>query len=286
MTNKKEVQKSNPNEIVAGELTRGEVATLKQTLTPQGINDAQFNLFIQTCAASGLNPFMNHIYAIPYNGTMNIQISVEGIHYLARKHPDYITASAEIIGENEVENFEAELVDGEFKILKHKIALPIRGKAVAAYAIAKRKDAPDQVIFMDRSEVEHLEKGRNPLWKSNFNDMFKKHVMKRALKAQFGVDIDDHTIEGARESVQENARESQRREINVDENEAVSEEDLRVGILNEIDQLLKEKKMSDDEIDELSKKQFNRVMEKLNIQELTGLKRIVELQPVKQEKPK
>src|SRR5690606_15233729 len=125
-----------------------------------------------------------------------------------------------------------------------------------------------------------------PLWKSNFNDMFKKHVMKRALKAQFGVDIDDHTIEGARESVQENAREVQRREINVDENEAVSEEDLRVGILNEIDQLLKEKKMSDYEIDELSKKQFNRVMEKLNIQELTGLKRIVELQPVKQEKPK
>lgn len=287
MTNEKAVQKSNSNEVVAGSLTRGEIATLKQTLTPQGINDAQFNLYIQTCAASGLNPFLGHIYAIPYNGKMDIQISVEGIHYRARKHPEYLTASAEVIGENEVENFEAELQDGEFKITKHKIALPIRGKAVAAYAIAKRKDAPDQVIFMDRSEVEHLEKGRNPLWKSNFNDMFKKHVMKRALKAQFGVDIDDHTIQGTKDAVQEDSRQSQRREINIDENESVSEEDLKISILTEIDKLLKDKKIPDKEVDELSNKHFGRVMEKLSLQELAGLKRMIELQPVKkEEKPK
>lgn len=281
-----QVQKADPKEIVAGTLTRGEVATLKQTLVGQGITDAQFNLYIQTCAASGLNPFMNHIYAIPYKGKMNIQISVEGIHYLARKHPDYITASAEIVGENEVESFEAELVDGEFKVTKHKIALPIRGKAVAAYAITKRKGAPDQVVFMDRSEVEHLEKGINPLWKSNFNDMFKKHVMKRALKAQFGVDIDDHTIEGSKDAVQENARQSQRREINIDENESVSEDDLRKSMFKEIDKLLESKKMNGDDLLELSRKHFSKGMFDLSLQELTGLKRIIELQPVKEEKKK
>lgn len=283
------VQKTNPNEIVAGSLTRGEVATLKQTLAPQGINDTQFNLYIQTCAASGLNPFMNHIYAIPYNGTMNIQISVDGIHYLARKHPDYITASAEIVGENEVENFEAQLVDGEFKILKHKISLPIRGAAVAAYAIAKRKGAPNQVIFMDRSEVAHMEKGRNPLWKSNFNDMFKKHVMKRALKAQFGVDIDDHTIGDVRDSVQENARESQRKEINISDNETASEEDLRKQVENEIEGLMKAKSMSSDDLQSLAVRQFKKPAEQLTLQQLTGLKRFVELhqppKPKKQEEP-
>ncbi|OAH53114.1 hypothetical protein AWH48_12215 [Domibacillus aminovorans] len=289
MTTEKEVQKSDSNEVLVGTLTRGEVATLKQTLAPQGINDAQFNLYIQTCAASGLNPFLGHIYAIPYNGKMDIQISVEGIHYRARKHPDYITASAEIVGENEVENFEAELLDGEFKITKHKISLPIRGKAVAAYAIAKRKDAPDQVIFMDRSEVEHLEKGRNPLWKTNFNDMFKKHVLKRALKAQFGVDIDDHTIQGSKDSVQENAREIQRREINTSENESASEEDLRKQVENEIEEIMKTKSMSSDDFQTLAFKQFNKAAEELTLQQLTGLKRFVELhqppKPKKQEEP-
>lgn len=287
MTNEKAVQKSDPNEVIVGSLTRGEIATLKQTLTPQGINDTQFSLYIQTCAASGLNPFMNHIYAIPYKGRMNIQISVDGIHYLARKHPDYITASAEIVGENEVDNFEAELVNGEFKIVKHKISLPIRGKAVAAYAIAKRKDAPDQVVFMDRTEVEHMEKGINPLWKSNFNDMFKKHVMKRALKAQFGVDIDDHTIEGARDSVQENAREAQRREINISENETASEEDLRKQIEQEIEEIMKSKSMSTSDVESLAKKQFDKPAKELTLQQLTALKRFVEFhqppQPKKQE---
>ncbi|MEK3890215.1 RecT family recombinase [Bacillus sp. FSL K6-3431] len=281
MTNTKEIQKSDPKEVIAGTLTRGEVATLKQTLTPQGISDAQFNLYIQTCAASGLNPFLGHIYAIPYNGKMDIQISVEGIHYRARKHPDYITASAEVIGENEVDNFEAELVDGEFKIMKHKIALPIRGKAVAAYAITKRKGAPDQVIFMDRSEVEHLEKGRNPLWKSNFNDMFKKHVMKRALKAQFGVDIDDHTIQGTKDAVQEDSRQSQCREINISETESVDEETMLQQVNAEVLELAKVKKITIPEIRTISEKNFGKSFSDLNLQQMTGLKRIIELQPAK-----
>ncbi|OLN23878.1 hypothetical protein BTO30_02755 [Domibacillus antri] len=282
------VQKSNPNEVVAGTLTRGEVATLKQTLTPQGINDAQFNLYIQTCAASGLNPFMNHIYAIPYKGKMNIQISVDGIHYLARKHPDYITASAEIVGENEVENFEAELINGEFKITKHKISLPIRGKAVAAYAIAKRNGAPDQVVFMDRSEVEHMERGINPLWKSNFNDMFKKHVMKRALKAQFGVDIDDHTIDGVRDSVQENARETQRKEIIINENESASEEDLLIQVHDKLVEIAKSKELTSDDVQSFARKHFDKTIDELTLQQMTGLKRFIELhQPpkIKSEEP-
>ncbi|WP_419882764.1 RecT family recombinase [Peribacillus sp. B-H-3] len=278
MSENQMVQKNDPNEVVVGGMTRGEVATLKQTLTPQGINDAQFNLFIQTCAASGLNPFMNHIYAIPYKGKMNIQISVEGIHFLARKHPEYITASGEVIGENEVENFEAELVDGEFKILKHKIALPLRGKAVAAYAIAKRKGAPDQVVFMDRSEVEHLEKGINPLWKSNFNDMFKKHVLKRALKAQFGVDIDDHTVEGSVDSVQDNARRMERKEISIEDGESIDEEDAKTALINEIKQDAGKFGFTDKQVNEIAQERFQQEINELSIQKLAALKKFVELE--------
>ncbi|MBS4204035.1 hypothetical protein [Lederbergia citrea] len=60
----------------------------------------------------------------------------------------------------------------------------------------------------------------------------------------------------------------------------IAEEDLRISVLNEIDQLLKVKNISDKEVDELSNKHFKRVMEKLTLQELAGLKRMIELQPV------
>ncbi|MBC8824622.1 recombinase RecT, partial [Escherichia coli] len=62
--------------------------TMQQTIaknsTPQ-----EFELFVQVCKNSGLNPFLNHVYFIKYGNQMNIQISVEGVEYLARRSEGY-----------------------------------------------------------------------------------------------------------------------------------------------------------------------------------------------------
>ncbi|BFH15871.1 hypothetical protein J6TS7_23270 [Paenibacillus dendritiformis] len=79
-------------QAVVGGFSQSELDTLKSTIA-RGTTDEQFALFVQTCARSGLNPFLNQIYCIVYNGkngpVMSIQIAVEGVVALAKKHPQY-----------------------------------------------------------------------------------------------------------------------------------------------------------------------------------------------------
>jgi recombination protein RecT len=47
-------------------------------------------------------------------------------------------------------------------------------------------------VFIEREEVEHNLRGNNKaLWEKYFNDFFKKHMVKRAAKGQFGIDISE-----------------------------------------------------------------------------------------------
>lgn len=165
-----------------------ELDTLKQTIA-RGTTNEQFALFVQTCANSGLNPFLNHIHCIVYdsqkNGpTMSLQIAVEGILYLARKTEGYKGIDCQLIHENDEFKFNAKT-----KEIDHEIGFP-RGKVIGGYAVAKRDGFEDLVVLMETNEVEHMLKGRNGhMWKDWFNDMFKKHIMKRAAKLQYGIEI-------------------------------------------------------------------------------------------------
>lgn len=180
-----------------------ELDTLKQTIA-RGTTNEQFALFVQTCANSGLNPFLNHIHCIVYNGkegpTMSLQIAVEGILYLARKTDGYKGIDCQLIHENDQFKF-----DAKTKEVDHQIGFP-RGKVIGGYAIAKRDGFEDLVVLMETVEVEHMLKGRNGhMWKDWFNDMFKKHIMKRAAKLQYGIEIaeEDNQVGSAADNIPE-----------------------------------------------------------------------------------
>lgn len=181
-----------------------ELDTLKQTIA-RGTTNEQFALFVQTCANSGLNPFLNHIHCIVYdsqkNGpTMSLQIAVEGILYLARKTEGYKGIDCQLIHENDEFKFNAKT-----KEIDHEIGFP-RGKVIGGYAVAKRDSFEDLVVLMETNEVEHMLKGRNGhMWKDWFNDMFKKHIMKRAAKLQYGIEIaeEDNQVGSAADNIPE-----------------------------------------------------------------------------------
>jgi recombination protein RecT len=187
-------------QAVVGSFTQSELDTLKQTIA-RGTTNEQFALFVQTCVNSGLNPFLNHIHCIVYNGkegpTMSLQIAVEGILYLARKTEGYKGIDCQLVHENDEFNFNAKT-----KEIKHEIGFP-RGKVIGGYAVAKRENFEDVVVLMEVNEVEHMLKGRNAhMWKEWFNDMFKKHLMKRAAKLQYGIEIaEDETINSSGPSI-------------------------------------------------------------------------------------
>lgn len=171
-----------------------DIQTMKQTLAAE-TTDAQFQLFIRTAHASGLNPFLNHIYAICYKGTMSLQIGIEGIAYLAKQKEGFQGYEAHVVYEGEP--FKAKRnKDGIWEI-EHEpdVFAPDDAQIRGAYAVAYREGFKPYTVIMRFSEVEHFLKSPIPnqqtMWKKYTADMFKKHVLKRALKGQFGIDINE-----------------------------------------------------------------------------------------------
>ncbi|WP_055108932.1 RecT family recombinase [Paenibacillus ihumii] len=207
-----------------------DIETMKHTLAA-GTTDSQFQLFLRTAHASGLNPFLNHIYAIVYQGKMSLQIGIEGIAYLAKQHDGYRGYDAQVVCDNDtfkarkstVYNEKTGKREDEWVIVEHEIGFP-RGKVIGAYAIAYRNGYPPFTVLMDWSEVEHFLNSQitnqKTMWTKYTADMFKKHVAKRALKGQFGIDISEEEIPGSGASALE--YEPERRDITAEANSSTA----------------------------------------------------------------
>jgi recombination protein RecT len=207
---------------VVGNYSPEDLQVMRETLAT-GTNDAQFGLFIRTAHAAGLNPFLNHIYAPVYQGKMTLQIGIEGITYLAKQKEGYKGYDAQTVCDNDVfkaKRVKVKIADGEqvdmWEVVEHEIGFP-RGKIIGAYAIAYREGFRPYTVLMDISEVEHFFTSsigaQQTMWKKFTADMFKKHVLKRALKGQFGIDINEDeqpvgpgTTEIEQEPVRKNVR--------------------------------------------------------------------------------
>jgi recombination protein RecT len=207
---------------LVGNWSLEDVNTMKDTLA-KDTNDSQFQLFLRTAHASGLNPFLNHIYAIVYQGKMSLQIGIEGIAYLAKQKEGFLGYDAQVVYDGE--EFKARRnkegvweIEHEPNVLGNQEAT-IRG----AYAVAYREGFKPYTVIMKWSEVEHFQKSSIPnqqtMWKRYTADMFKKHVLKRALKGQFGIDINEDDAINSEPSI-ENQQPYSRVEINPQEAQA------------------------------------------------------------------
>jgi recombination protein RecT len=246
----------------------------------KGATNEELALFIQICKQNNLNPFKNHIYFIKYGNQMSIQVSVEGIQYLAQQREDYKGVTVQLVHENDDFEIGVDPESQELKIEKHTIKIP-RGKVAAAYAIAKREGYPDKVVVIEADEVEHLRTKSGSQWKTYYNDMFKKHALKRALKLQFGIDVDDAT--GAQDDSEGSYQPRERKDITPDSfdepdsGELVDEEEQLQeawdGINNKVKQASLDKKV----VTDLVKANFNKKPADLNLSQVTGLSKLVDL---------
>jgi recombination protein RecT len=246
----------------------------------KGATNEELALFIQICKQNNLNPFKNHIYFIKYGNQMSIQVSVEGIQYLAQQREDYKGVTVQLVHENDDFEIGVDPESQELKIEKHTIKIP-RGKVAAAYAIAKREGYPDKVVVIEADEVEHLRTKSGSQWKTYYNDMFKKHALKRALKLQFGIDVDDAT--GTQDDSEGSYQPRERKDITPDSfdepdsGELVDEEEELQeawdGINNKVKQASLDKKV----VTDLVKANFNKKPADLNLSQVTGLSKLVDL---------
>jgi recombination protein RecT len=177
-----------------------QVETIRHTLAKDASLE-QFNLFMSTAVAAGLNPMLNHIYCIVYGGKMSIQISVEGIMFLAKRVEGYEGIDVQLVYENDI--FKPKRVRGEdgkyYWDVEHEIS-DDPGKVKSCYAFAYRTGFPAVFEYLKVDEVQHHLTGNNAAnWKKYFNDFFKKTVVKRAAKRQYGIEIseDEGVTEGS-----------------------------------------------------------------------------------------
>lgn len=173
-----------------GEFGLPELLTMKETLCKK-LTIPQFNLFMYQMNRMKLDPALKHAFPIPYGDTIDIRVSYEGYHAKAQESEGYEGVFTQVICDNETDDFEAETdEEGLITAIKHKIKFP-RGKAVGAYAIAKRTGKKNLIVLMDAAEVGKWVKKNPNFWKLDDGtidpDMFKKHVGIRAIKGQYDI---------------------------------------------------------------------------------------------------
>lgn len=281
---------------VLGNFTQYDINTMRNSIAA-GLTSGEFNLFINTAINAGLNPFLGHITPVIYSPEnpekrkLNIQIAVEGIEHLARQKKGWLGVETQLIHEKDTFKAKRDKETGGWIIEEHEIGFP-RGRVIAGYSIARREGFKDTYLFMEVDEVEKLknEYPHSKMWGKWFNDMFKKHIKKRALREQFGIELDDMENAAGSAAVPDDVPgdyTKERQEINQDDTEPDPEEAFK-ALMAEMDRLTKEYGLKQNDIHDIKLRRLNlQPSDAMNDQQAAALKKFIELEgPGIQEKRK
>ena len=186
-----EIKKALPSVITPERFTRMVLSAISVnptlgTCTPQSFLGA-----MMSAAQLGLEPNtpLGQAYILPYRNHGNMeaqfQLGYKGLIDLAYRSGEVEVVQAHVVYEND--EFECEY--GLEPKLVHKPAAKDRGAAVKVYAMFKTKSGGYGFEVMSMDDVkEHASKyskaygsGFSP-WKTNFEEMAKKTVLKKVLK--------------------------------------------------------------------------------------------------------
>lgn len=185
------IKKALPSVITPERFTRMVLSALSSTPKLAECSPKSFLAAMMTAAQLGVEPntALGQAYLLPYrnHGQMEcqFQLGYKGLIDLAYRSGEVSVIQAHTVYENDV--FEYEL--GMDPKLRHVPAKADRGEAVAYYAMFKTKDGGYGFEVMSVDDVQrHAQRysksygsGTSP-WRSNFDEMAKKTVLKRALK--------------------------------------------------------------------------------------------------------
>lgn len=140
---------------------------------------------MMTAAQLGLEPNtpLGQAYLIPYGGKCQFQIGYMGLLDLAWRSGEIADIQAEVVYQHDLWEYEL----GLNPKLRHVPADGERGDPVRYYAVIRTKDGGSISAVMSVADIRaHAKKfsqsfGNGP-WQTNFDEMAKKTVLKRALK--------------------------------------------------------------------------------------------------------
>lgn len=182
---KKGIAAALPSVMTPERFTRIALSAVSSNPKLQECTPQSFLAAMMTAAQLGLEPNtpLGQAYLIPYKGKCQFQLGYKGMIDLAYRSGNVSIVQAHTVYAND--KFEYEL--GLEPKLRHVPATGDRGDATHYYAMFRTKDGGFGFAVMDRDEVlRHARKysqsfGNGP-WQTNFDEMAKKTVLKRALK--------------------------------------------------------------------------------------------------------
>ena len=186
-----EIKKALPSVITPERFTRIVLSAISVNPKLGSCTPASFLGAMMTSAQLGLevNTPLGQAYVLPYSnkGTLEaqFQIGYKGLIDLAYRSGEVEVIQAHVVYENDEFNCEY----GLDPKLTHKPANGDRGEAVKVYAVFKTKSGGYGFEVMSMDEVRsHAAKyskaygGSFSPWKTNFEEMAKKTVLKKVLK--------------------------------------------------------------------------------------------------------
>lgn len=182
-----EIAKALPQSITPERFTRITLSTLSSTPALQRCTPESFLAAMMTAAQLGVEPNtpLGQAYLIPYKTECQFQLGYKGLIDLA-----YRSGEVQSIQAHEVyENDEFSYAFGLEPELHHVPAVRDRGAVIAYYAVWKGKNGGYGFEVMSREDVEQHGKkfsksygSYSSPWKTNFDEMAKKTILKKALK--------------------------------------------------------------------------------------------------------
>ena len=186
-----EIKKALPSVMTPERFMRMALSAINNTPKLAECTQISFLAALMNAAQLGLEPNtpLGQAYLIPYNnkGTIEcqFQIGYKGIIELVYRNELVQTISAQVVYEND--QFEYEL--GLNARLYHKPALKDRGEAVLFYALFKLANGGYGFEVMSKEDIDLFAMKHSKAftseyspWKSEYEEMAKKTVIKRVLK--------------------------------------------------------------------------------------------------------
>lgn len=186
-----EIKRALPSVITPERFTRMALSALNTTPKLSECSQISFLAALMNAAQLGLEPntALGQAYLIPYNNKGNLecqfQIGFKGLIDLVYRNDQVQSIQAHCVYSND--EFEYEL--GLNSKLIHKPALKDRGEFVLVYALFKLENNGYAFEVMSKADIDnHAQKyskgyssSYSP-WKSNYEEMAKKTVIKKVLK--------------------------------------------------------------------------------------------------------
>ena len=181
-----QIAKALPSVMTPERFTRIAMTALSTNPKLQACTGESFLGALMQAAQLGLEPNtpLGQAYLIPYGSQCQFQLGYKGLIELAHRSGEFKSIYAQTVYENDEFSFEL----GLDATLTHKPVLgSSRGKPIAYYAVYKLVNGGYGFEVMSYDDVmahakQFSKSVNNGPWKTNFDEMAKKTVLKKVLK--------------------------------------------------------------------------------------------------------